>query len=149
MKGEIMQVVDLNDVETFEVDERLSVAFPVSSATGTAATATVWMEIAPGGEVGEHTDTAEELLYIVRGEVEASVGDETGIVRAGDLVVVPALAPHSFRNRGDGDARILGFFGGSTNIGTFTRPNGNTGARVFVVGGPVPIMLPLDEPVEV
>jgi len=144
-----MQVVDLNDVETFEVDERLSVAFPVSSATGTAATATVWMEIAPGGEVGEHTDTAEELLCIVGREVEASVGDEAGTVRTGDLVVVPAMAPHSFRNRGDGDARILGFFGGSTNIGTFTRPNGNTGARVFVVGGPVPIMLPLDEPVEV
>jgi quercetin dioxygenase-like cupin family protein len=144
-----MQVVDLNDVETFEVDERLHVAFPVSSATGTAATATVWMEIAPGGEVGEHTDTAEELLYIVRGEVEASIGDETGTVRAGDLVVVPALAPHSFRNLAGEEARILGFFGGSTNIGTFTRPNGNTGARVFVVGGPMPIMLPLDEPVAV
>jgi quercetin dioxygenase-like cupin family protein len=144
-----MQVVDLNDVETLEIDERLRVAFPVSSATGTAATATVWIQMAPGGEVAEHTDTAEELLYIVEGDVEASVGDETGTLRAGDLVVVPALAPHSFRNRGDGEARILGFFGGSTNIGTFTRPNGNTGARVFVVGGPVPIMLPLDEPVGV
>ena len=144
-----MQVVDLQEVETFEVDERLRVAFPVSSATGTAATATVLMRIAPGGEVGEHTDTAEELLYIVQGEVEASVGDETGTLRAGDLAVVPALALHSFRNRGAEEARILGFFGGSTNIGTFTRPNGNTGARVFVVGGPVPIMLPLEETVAV
>ena len=140
-----MQVVDLNDVETLEIDERLRVAFPVSSATGTAATATVWIEIAPGGEVGEHTDTAEELLYVVQGEVEAAVGDETGTLRAGELAVVPALAPHSFRNRGDEEARILGFFGGSTNVGTFTRPNGNTGARVFVVGGPIPIMLPLEE----
>jgi quercetin dioxygenase-like cupin family protein len=131
------------------IDERLRVAFPVSSATGTAASATVWINLAPGGEVAEHTDTAEELLYIVDGEVEASVGDETGTLRAGDLAVVPALAPHSFRNLGDGEARILGFFAGSTNVGTFTRPVGDTGARIFIVGGPVPIMLPLEETVAV
>lgn len=140
-----MYVVDLNEVETLPIDEQLRVAFPVSSATGTAASATVWINIAPGGELAEHTDTAEELLYVVQGEVEAAVGDEIGTLRAGDLAVVPAMAPHAFRNLGDEEARILGFFAGSTNVGTFTRPVGNTGARVFVIGGPVPIMLPLEE----
>lgn len=142
-----MQVVELNTVETQPVGEGLEVAFPVHSGTGAAASATVWMEIAPGGNVGEHTDSAEELLYVVRGEVEASVGDENGILRAGDLALVPAMAPHSLRNVGLEDARVLGFFASSTNVATFAQPHGPLGARVFVIGGPMPIGLPLDEPV--
>jgi quercetin dioxygenase-like cupin family protein len=142
-----VQVVDLTSIETRSFEEGLGVAFPIHSATGAAATATVWMEIAPGGGVGEHTDSAEELLYVVQGEVEASVGDESGTLHAGDLALVPAMAPHSLRNAGSEDARVLGFFGGSTNVATFTEPRGPDGARVFVIGGAIPIAVPLEEPV--
>jgi quercetin dioxygenase-like cupin family protein len=141
-----MQVVDLNAVQSMPIDPLVSVAFPVHSATGCAASATVWMEIAPGGVVGEHTDSAEELLYVARGEVEAMIGDEAGTLRAGDLAVVPAMAPHSLRNVGDEEARVLGFFAGSTNVATFADPLGPAAARIFVIGGPMPIMLPLEEP---
>lgn len=140
-----MQVVDLETIETRPVGDGLDVAFPIHSATGAAATSTVWMQIEPGGLVAEHTDSAEELLYVVRGEVEASVGDERGTLHAGDLALVPAMAPHSLRNIGDRDARVLGFFGGSTNVATFAEPHGPQGARVFVIGGPMPIGLPLEE----
>jgi quercetin dioxygenase-like cupin family protein len=136
----------LNNAETFPAEDGLDVAFPIHSATGTAACSVVWMEIAPGGKVAEHTDSAEELLYVVRGEVEAWVGDETGTLRAGELALVPAMVPHSLRNHGPEEARVLGFFAGSTNVATFTRPHGPLGARVFVIGGPMPIMLPLEEP---
>jgi quercetin dioxygenase-like cupin family protein len=142
-----VQVIDLNNVDTRPIDEGLEVAFPIHSATGAAATSTVWMEIAPGGGVGEHTDSAEELLYVVSGEVEASVGDESGMLRAGDLALVPAMAPHSLSNVGSEDARVLGFFGGSTNVATFTEPHGPEGARVFVIGAPIPIGVPLEQPV--
>lgn len=143
-----MQVVDLNTVASMPINERLNVAFPVHSATGCAASSTVWMEIAPGGGVTEHTDSSEELLYVVRGEVEATVGDETGTLRAGDLAVVPAMALHSLRNVGDEEARVLGFFAGSTNVATFTSaPHGPGGPQVFVIGGPMPIAVPLEEPV--
>src|SRR6266487_764129 len=64
----IVQVVDLNNVETLPRGEGLEVAFPVSSATGTAATAIVWIELDAGGSVPEHRDSAEELLFVVRGE---------------------------------------------------------------------------------
>lgn len=141
-----MQVVDLNTVETRPVGEGLDVAFPIHSATGAAATATVWMEIARDGAVGEHTDSAEELLYVVRGTVEASIGDESGVLHAGDLARVPAMAPHALRNVGPDDARVLGFFGGSTNVATFAEPHGPLDARVFVIGGPMPIGLPLEQP---
>lgn len=141
-----MQVVDLDSVDTFPSAPGLEVAFPVHSQTGTAASATVWMEIAPGGVVAEHTDSAEELLYVVRGEVAARVGEQSGILRAGTLAVVPAMAPHSLRNVGDGDARVLGFFAGSTNVATFSEPHGPDGEQVFVIGAPLRLMAHLSEP---
>jgi len=141
-----MQVVDLNNIETFPSGPALDVAFPVHSQTGTAASATVWMELGPDGVVPEHTDSAEELLYVVRGEVEANVGDETGTLREGQLAVVPPMAPHSLRNIGDGEARVLGFFAGSTNVTTFTEPRGPDGEQVFVIGAPFRLMARLPEP---
>jgi quercetin dioxygenase-like cupin family protein len=144
-----MQVVDLNNAETFPAEQGLDVAFPIHSATGASACATVWMEIAPGAAVAEHTDSAEELLYVVEGEVEATIGDEAGTLHAGELALVPAMAPHSLSNNAAGEARVLGFFAGSTNVATFARPHGAHAARVYVIGGPVPIALPLEEEVTV
>jgi quercetin dioxygenase-like cupin family protein len=141
-----MQVVDLNDIETFPSGPGLDVAFPVHSQTGAAASAIVWMELGPDGVLSEHTDSAEELLYVVRGEVEASVGEESGTLRAGQLAVVPAMAPHSLRNIGGTDARVLGFFAGSTNVTTFTEPRGQDGEQVFVIGAPFRLMARLPEP---
>jgi quercetin dioxygenase-like cupin family protein len=140
-----MQVVDLNHVAAEPRGEGLAVAFPVNSATGAAASATVWIELDPGGEVPEHTDSAEELLFVVRGEVAASVGGETGVLSAGQLALVPAMAPHSLRNLGDRDARVLGFFAGSTNVATFTEPQGPGGEQMFVIGGPRFVAVPLQE----
>jgi quercetin dioxygenase-like cupin family protein len=144
-----MQVVDLNTVETFPSGPGLDVAFPVHSQTGTAASATVWMELAPDGVVPQHTDSAEELLYVVRGEVEARVGEESGTLRAGELALVPAMAPHSLRAVGGGEARVLGFFAGSTNVATFTEPHGPNGEQVFVIGAPFQLMASLPEPAAV
>src|SRR5947209_16789370 len=127
-----MLVVDLNSVETFPAGPALEVAFPVHSQTGTAASSTVWMELGPDGVVPEHTDSAEELLYVVRGDVEARVGAESGTLREGQLALVPAMAPHSLRNIGGGDARVLGFFAASTNVSTFTEPFGPDGEQVAV-----------------
>ena len=142
-----MQVVDLNDIETLPVGPRLAIAFPVHSATGTAASATVWIALEPGGEVPEHADSAEELLYVVRGDVEATVAGETGTLGAGELAVVPPMALHALRNVGSSDARVLGFFAGSTSVATFTEPMGPNGERVFVIGAPLPIAVTLEEAV--
>lgn len=142
-----MQVVDLNTAETTPAGRGLSVAFPVHSATGTAASSTVWIDLEPGGEVPEHADSSEELLYVVEGEVEAAVGGETGILRAGALAVVPSMALHSLRNVGESEARILGFFAGATTVSTFTEPLGPNGERVFVIGAPMPLAVTLEEAV--
>jgi quercetin dioxygenase-like cupin family protein len=137
-------LVDLPNLELQENFEGLRVAFPVSSATGTAATAIVYMELAPGAELPEHGDSAEEILVVLEGTVQATVGDERATLAEGQLAVVPAMAPHGLRNTSDRPARVLGFFGGSTNIATFTDawPNG---MQVVAVGAPVPMFAPLGE----
>lgn len=149
----MIQAVDLNTVEMMDIasptdpTRRLRVAFPISSATGTAASATVYFELRPGTHVGVHTDTAEEFLIVLEGRGEGLVGDETASVEAGRVVVVPAMVRHDMTNTGDGVLRVLGTFAGSVNIATFEEPLGEGGPQVFVIGGPMPIVLPLAEPV--
>jgi quercetin dioxygenase-like cupin family protein len=142
-----MEVVDLSAVPLYEAFEGLGSAFPVSSATGTAATAIVYMELEPGGALPEHRDSAEEILVALEGSVEAFVGDERAILSEGQLAVVPAMAPHGLRNTSDRPARVLGFFGGSTNVATFTEQHEPGGWQVFVVGAPMPLAVPIEEPV--
>ncbi len=149
----MIQAVDLNTVEMIDIESptdptrKLRVAFPISSATGTAASATVYFELQPGTHVGVHTDTAEEFLIVLEGRGEGLVGEETAPVEAGQVVVVPAMVRHDMTNTGDGILRVLGTFAGSVNIGTFEEPLGEGGPQVFVIGGPMPIVLPLAEAV--
>jgi quercetin dioxygenase-like cupin family protein len=140
-----MLTTDLNSADLMERGEGLRAAFPLSSAEGTAALATVWIELEPGGVLPEHTDSAEEILLVVEGEVEASVGGEEGTLRALEMAVVPALAPHGLRNAGDRRARILGIFASATNVSVFTDGLGPDRLRVFVVGAPIPVAFPLAE----
>jgi len=144
-----MQAVDLRDIELMEVESaldptrRVRVAFPISSATGTAASASVYFELEPGAHVGVHTDSAEEFLIVLEGTGEGLVGDETARVEAGQVVVVPAMVRHDMTNVGDGPLRVLGTFAGSTVVATFEEPVVPGGPQVFVIGGPMPIVLPL------
>ncbi len=144
-----MQAVDLRDIELMEVESaldpsrRVRVAFPISSATGTAASASVYFELEPGAHVGVHTDSAEEFLIVLEGTGEGLVGDETARVEAGQIVVVPAMVRHDMTNVGEGPLRVLGTFAGSTVVATFEEPVAPDGPQVFVIGGPMPIVLPL------
>jgi mannose-6-phosphate isomerase-like protein (cupin superfamily) len=145
-----MHAVDLQSIETMEIQSaldptrRLNVAFPISSATGTAASATVYFELEPGTHVGVHTDSAEELLVILEGTGEGLVGEETAPVEAGQVVVVPAMVRHDITNTGTGPLRVLGTFAGSTVVAAFEEPLEDEGAQLFVIGAPMPILLPLE-----
>jgi quercetin dioxygenase-like cupin family protein len=77
---------------------------------GARDTAAVYFEVEPGDRLGTHTDSAEEVLYIVAGRGEAEVGDERGDVSAGDLAVIPAMVPHGIVNTGEETLKVVGFF---------------------------------------
>jgi quercetin dioxygenase-like cupin family protein len=134
-----MYVVRLNDLHLPELgyahDEtaRVSGTFPFSAAVGNKSTAMVYFELAPGKRLPIHTDTAEEILFILEGTAEVTLGDERVIASAGNLALVPALVPHGLRNIGENRVRVIGFFSSSTNMATFDYPL-------------VPLDLPADMP---
>jgi quercetin dioxygenase-like cupin family protein len=119
-------------------EHRVHVDFPVSAATGAAETAVVYFEIDPGHKLATHTDSAEEILFVVQGEGEAHVGDETGRVSAGDLAVVPAMAPHGIRNVGDTRLKVVGFFREATIESTFSGTLQPLGTARPVIGAEAP-----------
>jgi quercetin dioxygenase-like cupin family protein len=59
------------------------------------------MRVAPGKGVPRHTHTREdEALFVLSGELEASVGDEIFTLRAGETLIAPRNIPHQLRNSG-------------------------------------------------
>jgi quercetin dioxygenase-like cupin family protein len=128
---------DLVDISS-ETDEtrRIRVDFPISSVDGAASTSIVYFELEPGEHTGMHTDSAEEIVLILSGRAEATVGDERGELSAGGLGVVPALVPHDVRNIGDETVRVVGFFSSGIVVSVFDDPMMPAGKRV--VGTPLP-----------
>lgn len=123
-----MQTADLNTLELgeawYEHDPamRIRVNFPFYAATGNEDSSVVYFEIEPGHYLGTHTDSAEEILLILAGTVEASLGDETGELAAGQMALIPAMVPHGVRNIGAEPARCVGFFAAATVVSTFDQP---------------------------
>ncbi|MCB0566435.1 MAG: cupin domain-containing protein [Phaeodactylibacter sp.] len=131
-----MITADLNKLELTEFiakekpGQRCKATFPLLGAHGSKDSATVYVELDPGEELGTHTDSAEELLLILEGSIEATVGNEKAVASKGQLVLVPRMEPHNFRNIGTGKAKVLGFFGGANNIvATFDQTWWPTGSN--------------------
>lgn len=135
-----MYAADLNNLDMHEVSYtqdaamRLMVNFPFYAGTGNQSSAVVYFEIAPGHYLGRHTDSAEEIVLILSGTVEGSVGDETGQLSAGQAVLIPALIPHGIRNIGSETARCVGFFAAANVESVFDQPLMPFGTRL--VGTP-------------
>lgn len=101
---------------------RIRVNFPFLAATGNQSSAVVYFEIDPGNYLGTHTDSAEEIVLILSGTVEASLGEERAQLSANQAVLIPAMVPHGVRNVGDETARCVGFFAAATVESTFDQP---------------------------
>lgn len=113
---------------------RVKVNFPFFLGSGTKSAAVVYFEVEPGHRLGTHTDSAEEILLILEGTAEVSLGDEQGQVSAGEMALVPAMVPHGLRNVGDDVVRVVGFFSSNVVVSTFDQPMMPFGERV--VGTP-------------
>ncbi len=110
---------------------RVKADFPLSAEKGSASTAVVYIELEPGCKLGRHTDSAEEVLIILQGTVDVTVGEETGRVSEGSLALVPEMVPHSIHNTGDRTAKIAGVFSSGHIVSEFDHPYQPTGQRVF------------------
>jgi quercetin dioxygenase-like cupin family protein len=119
------RIEDLELMEGWYEDDptmRVKVNFPFFLGSGTKNTAVVYFEIEPGYRLGTHTDSAEEILLVLEGEAEVSLGDEEGRLSAEEMALVPAMMPHSLRNVGEETVRVAGFFSSNVIVSTFDQP---------------------------
>ena len=131
------RIEDLELMEGWYEDDptmRVKVNFPFFLGTGTKNTAVVYFEIEPGYRLGTHNDSAEEILLVLEGEAEVSLGDEEGRLSGGEMALVPAMVPHGLRNVGEETVRVVGFFSSNVIVSTFDQPLMPFGQRV--VGTP-------------
>ena len=64
--------------------------------------------IKPGKANPRHChDTCEEVLYLLRGRLEHTLGQDTVIMEPGDTLVVPPGVMHNGVSIGDGDADMI------------------------------------------
>jgi quercetin dioxygenase-like cupin family protein len=54
-----------------------------------------------GGGMPRHTNTVEHEQYVLRGQADITIGDETHHVKAGDVVFIPEGVIHSYQNSGE------------------------------------------------
>jgi quercetin dioxygenase-like cupin family protein len=67
------------------------------------------MHIPPGGGPPHHRHDFEESFTILEGEIQATFRGVKSTVRAGQVINIPANAPHQFKNESDQPARALCF----------------------------------------
>jgi quercetin dioxygenase-like cupin family protein len=51
--------------------------------------------------------SCEEVLYLLKGKIEHSLGDQCFTLEAGDTLAIPAGIFHDAQNIGDGDADMI------------------------------------------
>lgn len=127
LKAITLDELDLVELSQSDSEMNVDVNFPFSpefpATTGLELEGghnVVYFEIEPGKELATHTDSPEELIVCLDGHgIEAWAGEAEGEIEAGDLAVIPPMAPHGFRNTGEETARFLGIFSDSTNVSEF------------------------------
>lgn len=67
------------------------------------------MHVPPGGGPPPHRHDFEESFTVLEGEIEVTFRGVKSTVRAGEVVAIPANAPHQFRNAANHPARLLCF----------------------------------------
>lgn len=80
-----------------------------STAIGNAGGVTVGRVTIGAGQANpRHSHaTCEEVLYLLRGRLNHSVGDESVILEAGDTLVIAAGTAHHAVSIGEGDADMI------------------------------------------
>ncbi len=60
---------------------------------GEKMTLAFW-EVDEGAEVPEHSHENEQIMHVLEGRFQFTVGGETQVYEAGELVVIPSHTPH-------------------------------------------------------
>lgn len=57
--------------------------------------------IESGGYMPLHTNAVEHEQYVLGGRAEVTIGDDTFVASTGDVLLIPANVPHSYKTLGE------------------------------------------------
>ena len=101
--------------------------FVVKADSGDTAGAYLAMEFQSEAPLPTHIHAnEEEAIYIVSGEFEVLLGDETVKASAGSFFVVPRGLAHNLSGAGSGDGKALLIFSPAAVSGMFEELDGKT-----------------------
>ncbi|WP_078427688.1 cupin domain-containing protein [Alkalihalobacterium alkalinitrilicum] len=105
--------------------------FPLWSGINSTQTTVVYFEVEAGNELGEHSESSEEILFVLSGNAEVMIGNDRCTITVGDLVVIPPSVPHYIINKGDETAKFLAFFASKDSHSTFSEEVSPVGMKVL------------------
>jgi quercetin dioxygenase-like cupin family protein len=91
--------------------------------------ATQFVGLIPPGRAPDHFHRYDEVIYVLEGEGELSIGDERAPLRPGSCVHLPRTLVHCLANTGDSELRVLGVF----------RPAGSPAEAYYPDGTPAAV----------
>ena len=68
-----------------------------TASTGAREVSVIRQRQAPGGNNPSHSHDREEVLVLLAGTLEVTLGATTHTLRPGDTLVIPAQVPHQLR----------------------------------------------------
>jgi quercetin dioxygenase-like cupin family protein len=123
--GQNVFTAQLDRLELFESwsEEDLQIAsksaIVLSSREGSASTQVFYIVCEPHKRIGRHVHSAEEVLLVVEGTAEVSVGDEQARLSVGAMALIPAGVPHEPINVGSDTLRCVGYLSSATALHTW------------------------------
>jgi len=86
----------------------------------------------PYKRIGRHAHSADEVLLVLEGTAEVSVGDERARLSAGGLALIPAGVPHEPVNVGPDTLRCVGYLSSAVALHTREIPLMPMEGKTFV-----------------
>ena len=111
-----MDPINVDKLETVELASSTSSdaewvgGYFAYGGSGADKSATVYFAVPPGKRLGRHTDTTEEMQFILGGSGDLLRDDGATPIRAGDVFVLPEGTAHDLENTGSEDLRVIAFF---------------------------------------
>ncbi|HEX2161107.1 MAG TPA: cupin domain-containing protein [Thermoleophilaceae bacterium] len=118
--------LDELELEDAWIDGDESAAWRSASAHtpehGARSTGSSLLEVGRGCRLPRHTDSAEEVIVVLAGQAEVTVGDSPMAVAANGVALVPKDVPHEVRNAGDEPLRFLALYAGTDVVTRYESP---------------------------
>jgi mannose-6-phosphate isomerase-like protein (cupin superfamily) len=95
---------------------------PANAAEGTSAGKMAWkhgfhvrrLRLQPGARIPMHVRSEEEVIFVHRGSLQVTVGSDTRVLQAGDLITTPIGAERALANPGTEVCDLIVVRGGNS-----------------------------------